>query len=100
MTAGESAQPGYGTAPPPPGRPHLAFVLACGLGTAIAGEIAWALAAYFLERDVTALALLMGPAVGVTVARLRPGDLAAAVGSAVLAAAACALGTFLAVPFA
>ncbi|MEP7023633.1 MAG: hypothetical protein ABJB47_07440 [Actinomycetota bacterium] len=100
MTPGGSAQRGYGTPPPRPAPRHLAAALACGLGAALAGAAGWALVAYYARRDVTALALLAGPLVGVTVARQRRRDRAAAAGSAVLAVAACAAGSFLAVPFA
>jgi hypothetical protein len=95
MTPEGSAAPGYGTAPPPPGPPHRAVALACGLGTGLGGALAWGVTAYYVHHNLTLLAVLIGPLVGCTVARLRPRDLLTAAGSALLALAACVLGRFL-----
>jgi hypothetical protein len=51
--------------------------------------------AYYVPHSVALLAVLIGPLVGWTVARLRPRDLLTAAGSALLALAACAAGRFL-----
>jgi hypothetical protein len=90
----------YGTAPPAPARGSLGVALACGLGAAIAGAIAWGLIAYISQRQFSVVALLMGLAVGSAVGRFRAGDLVAAFASALLALLGCALGTFLALVFA
>jgi hypothetical protein len=95
MTPGGGAPRGYGTAPAPAAPPHLAFVLACGLGAGLGGALGWGVLAYYVHQDLAVLAVLIGPLVGFTVARLRPRDLLAAVGSALLALAACAAGRFL-----
>jgi hypothetical protein len=90
----------YGTAPPAPARGSLGVALACGLGAAIAGAIAWGLIAYFSQRQFSVVAVLMGLAVGSAVARFRSRDPLAAIASAVLAVLGCALGSLLALIFA
>jgi hypothetical protein len=95
MTPEGSAPAGYGTAPPPPAPPHRTVALACGLGAGLGGALAWGVLAYYVHHNVALLAVLTGPLVGCTVARLRPRDLLAAAGSALLALAACAAGRFL-----
>jgi hypothetical protein len=94
MTEG-SAPAGYGTAPPPPAPPHRAAALACGLGAGLGGALAWGVTAYYVHHNLDLLAVLLGPLVGFTVARLRPRDLPAAAGSALLALGACVAGRFL-----
>ncbi len=75
------------------------MALADGLGAAIAGAFAWGLIAYVSRHQFSVVAVLIGLAVGSAVARLRGGDLAAAIASAVFAVLGCALGTFLALIF-
>jgi hypothetical protein len=98
MTSGGQA-PGYGTRPLVPRR-GLAVTLAGGAAAALACALAWAIAAWATRQSLTVLALPLGTATGAAVRRIRPGDRAAAAGSALLAVAGCAAGSFLAIPFA
>jgi hypothetical protein len=90
----------YGTAPPALARGSLGVALACGLGAAIAGAIAWGLIAYISQRQLSVVAVLMGLAVGSAVARFRSRDPLAAIASAFLAVLGCVLGSLLALIFA
>jgi hypothetical protein len=95
MTPQGSAPPGYGSTPPSPAPPHPAVALACGLGTGLGWALAWGVLAYYVHHDLDLLAVVSGPLVGCTVARLRPRDLPTAAGSALVTVVVCALGQFL-----
>jgi hypothetical protein len=90
----------YGTAPAPPEKGSIGLALVCGLGAAIAGAVVWGLIAYISKHQFSIVAVLIGLAVGSTVARFRTRDPLAAIASAVLAVLGCALGNFLALIFA
>jgi hypothetical protein len=76
------------------------LALLAGLGAAIAGAFVWGLVTYLTKHQFSLIAVLVGIVVGNTVGRFRPGNVAAAAASAVLALLGCALGTFLALVFA
>ncbi len=92
----------YGTAPPPPPSARgdsTGVALLAGLGTAVAGALAWGLITYLTKHQFSLAAAGVGVAVGYTVGRFRPGDITVAVASGVLALLGCALGTFVALIF-
>jgi hypothetical protein len=97
ISGGQAA--GYGAAARPKRR-GLAVALAGAAGAALACAAAWAAAAWATQHSLTVLALPLGAVTGAAVRRLRPGDRVAAAGSALLAVAGCAAGSFLAIPFA
>jgi len=80
-------------------RPSSLAALSIGAGAAIAGAAAWGLVALLIHRQLSLLSLLIGAAVGVAVARYRPGHVPTIVAGAVIAVAGCALGTLLAIVF-
>ena len=83
----------------PARRPSTLAALGLAAGTAIVGAAAWGLVALLIHRQLSLLSLLIGAAVGVAVARYRPGHLPTIVAGAVIAVAGCALGTLLAIVF-
>ena len=83
----------------PARRPSTLAALSLAAGTAIVGAAAWGLVALLIHRQLSLLSLLIGAAVGVAVARYRPGHLPTIVAGAVIAVAGCALGTLLAIVF-
>jgi hypothetical protein len=83
----------------PARRPSSLAALSIASGTAIVGAAAWGLIALLIHRQLSLLSLLIGAAVGVAVARYRPGHLPTIVAGAVIAVAGCALGTLLAIVF-
>jgi hypothetical protein len=84
----------------PARRPSTLAALSLAAGAAIVGAAAWGLVALLIHRQLSLLSLLIGAAVGVAVARYRPGHLPTIVAGAVIAVAGCALGTLLAIVFA
>lgn len=87
--------------PPPPARPKqsLTVALSAGAGAALVGAVAWGLITYLTKHQYSVLAVVLGLAVGAIIARLGPGDMTAAVGSAVIALFGAVLGTILATVF-
>lgn len=87
--------------PPLPARPKqsLAVTLSAGAGAALVGAVAWGLITYLTKHQYSVLAVVLGLAVGTIIARLRPGDMTAAVGSAVISLLGAVLGTVLAAVF-
>jgi len=83
----------------PASRPSSLAALTIAAGAAVAGAAAWGLIALLVHRQLSLLSLLIGAAVGVAVARYRPGHLPTIVAGAVIAVAGCALGTLLAIVF-
>ena len=83
----------------PARRPSSLAALSIAAGAAIVGAAAWGLIALLVHRQLSLLSLLIGAAVGVAVARYRPGHLPTVVAGAVIAVAGCALGTLLAIVF-
>ena len=83
----------------PAGRPSSLAALSIAAGAAIVGAAAWGLIALLVHRQLSLLSLLVGTAVGVAIARYRPGHLPTIVAGAVIAVAGCALGTLLAIVF-
>jgi small basic protein len=74
----------------------LAVALSAGAGVAVVGAVVWGLITYLSKHQFSVIAVLLGLAVGTVVARIRPGDMAAAVGSAVISLLGAVLGTVLA----
>lgn len=88
--------------PPSPTRPKqnsLAVALSAGSGAALAGAVVWGLITYLTKHQYSVLAVVLGLAVGTIIARIRPGDMTAAVGSAVISLLGAVLGTVLAAVF-
>ena len=83
----------------PARRSSTLAALSLAAGAAIVGAAAWGLVAFIVHRQLSLLSLLIGAAVGVTVARYRPGHLPTIVAGALIAVAGCALGTLLAIVF-
>jgi len=83
----------------PARRPSSLAALSIAAGAAIVGAAAWGLIALLVHRQLSLLSLLIGTAVGVAVARYRPGHLPTIVAGAVIAVAGCALGTLVAIVF-
>ena len=83
----------------PARRPSTLAALSFAAGAAIVGAAAWGLVALLVHRQLSLLSLLIGAAVGVAVARYRPGHLPTIVAGAVIAVTGCALGTLLAIVF-
>jgi len=83
----------------PARRPSTVAALGLAAGAAIVGAGAWGLVALLVHRQLSLLSLLIGAAVGIAVARYRPGHMPAIVAGAVIAVAGCALGTLLAIVF-
>jgi hypothetical protein len=83
----------------PARQPSTFAALSLAAGAAIAGAAAWGLVTILVHRQLSLLSLLIGAAVGVAVARHRPGHLPTIVAGAVIAMAGCALGTLLAIVF-
>lgn len=79
-----------------PQQRSLAFALSAGLGVAVACAFVWGLIIYVINRDFSLLAVGLGVAVGTVIARLRPGDMGAAVGSAAISLFGAVLGAILA----
>jgi hypothetical protein len=90
----------YGTAPEPAGRDRTAAAMLAGLAAAVAGAFVWGLITYLTKHQFSLVAVGVGVGVGYAVGRFRPGDVAAAAASGLLALLGCALGTFLALVFA
>jgi hypothetical protein len=83
----------------PARQPSTLAALSLAAGAAIVGAAAWGLVTILVHRQLSLLSLLIGAAVGVAVARHRPGHLPTIVAGAVIAVAGCALGTLLAIVF-
>jgi hypothetical protein len=83
----------------PARRPSTLVALSIATGAAIVGAAVWGLVALLVHRQLSLLSLLIGAAVGVAIARYRPGHLPTIVSGAVIAVAGCALGTLLAIVF-
>lgn len=79
-----------------PRQRSLGEALAAGSGVAVLGAIVWGLIIYLLKRDFSIIAVGLGLAVGTTIARMRPGDTVAAIGSAVISLLGAMLGAILA----
>jgi hypothetical protein len=80
-------------------RPSTLAALSLAAGAAIVGAAVWGLVTILVHRQLSLLSLLIGAAVGVAVARYRPGHLPTIVAGGVIAVAGCALGTLLAIVF-
>jgi hypothetical protein len=83
----------------PARQPSTLAALSLAAGAAIAGAAVWGLVTILVHRQLSLLSLLIGAAVGVVIARYRPGHLPTIVAGAVIAVAGCALGTLLAIVF-
>lgn len=94
MAPEASPPPGYGTAPPATAPRSTAGALACGLGAGLGGVLAWGMTAYYVHHNLDLLSVAIGPLVGAAVARRRPRDRLAAVGSALVALVLCVAGRF------
>jgi hypothetical protein len=90
----------YGTAPESASRDRTGAAILAGLAAAVAGAVVWGLITYLTKHQFSLVAVGVGVGVGYAVGRFRPGDVAAAAASGVLALLGCALGTFLALVFA
>lgn len=80
---------------------NRSLALLAGLLTAIVGAVVWGLIAALARQEFSFVAVIIGLAVGGTIAAVRRGaaDVPLAVGSAVIAIAGCALGSLLGVVF-
>jgi len=88
---------------PPPSQASrqrsLAMALSAGAGVALVGAVVWGLITYLTKHELSVLAVVLGLAVGTVVARIRPGDMTAAAGSAVISLLGAVLGTILVTVF-
>lgn len=83
-----------------PRQRSMAVALAAGIGVAVLGAIAWGLIIYLIKRDFSIIAVGLGLAVGATIARIRPGDMTAAIASGAISLLGAILGAILAGAFA
>jgi hypothetical protein len=83
----------------PARQPSTLAALSMAAGAAIVGAAAWGLVTILIHRQLSLLSLLIGAAVGVAVAKYRPGHLPTVVAGGIIAVAGCALGTLLAIVF-
>ena len=83
----------------PARKPSTLAALSMAAGAAIVGAAAWGLVTILIHRQLSLLSLLIGAAVGLAVAKYRPGHLPTVVAGGIIAVAGCALGTLLAIVF-
>jgi hypothetical protein len=83
----------------PARRSSTLAALSLAAGAAIAGAAVWGFVTLIVHQQLSLLSLLIGAAVGVAVARYRPGHLPTIVAGALIAVAGCALGTLMAIVF-
>jgi hypothetical protein len=83
----------------PARQPGTLAALSMAAGAAIVGAAAWGLVTILIHRQLSLLSLLIGAAVGLAVAKYRPGHLPTVVAGGIIAVAGCALGTLLAIVF-
>jgi len=69
------------------------MAILAGVGVAVAGAAVWGIVAYLARYQFSLLAVMIGLAVGMVMAWVRPGDRSLAVPGAIVAVAGCALGS-------